>query len=107
MAIDFPPGQVCEIIKACGEAGVQVFKFGSLYLRLGPIARKNATIPGPVYPMVRVPNHTQQNLEALEIDEQAVKEERLRMMMIENPMEYERQVMAGELDESREPELDE
>jgi len=78
-----------------------VFKSGDLYIAFGP-----APIRQETYPLATVgeavPNHAAQNAEALERDEDEIKAERLRMLMIENPMEYERQLRDGELDDANE-----
>jgi hypothetical protein len=83
-----------------------VFKCDNLYLTFGPAPEKIVT----EYPMVvsGVPNHAQQNADTLALDEEELRAEQLRMLMIEDPVEYERQLRDGELsDERRESELDE
>lgn len=94
---------VCAIISACGQSGVRVLKFGGLYISfIAPRVKREA-------PQVSTePDHTAQNVEALERDEGEVRAERIRMLMIENPMEYESLLRDGELDdEPGESELDE
>ena len=102
--IPLPPADVCSIIEACGKAGVRILKYGNLYLNLGPPKPKEEPLPNyPILPVTAPlplgPDHVKQNETALEMDEQEVKAERLRMLMIEDPMEYERQLRDGELDD--------
>lgn len=51
--------------------------------------------------------HEQQNKEAMEVDEAFQKERRLAMMLIENPLEYERLIQSGELSDIEGEEDDE
>lgn len=86
---------IATIIEACGKAGVRTLKYGSLYLAFGPAPEKVPVI------LDQFPDHDAINAETLERDEQEIRDERLRMMMIEDPVEYERQLRDGELtDES-------
>jgi hypothetical protein len=97
-----PPGEICRIIESCGKAGVRVLKYGNLYLNLGPAPAKivsdypilplTAPLPKPV-------DHARQNADTLAHDEEEIRAEQLRMLMIEDPMEYERQLKDGELDD--------
>src|ERR1700744_5779822 len=108
MATELPASEVCAIIEACGKAGVRVLKFGGLYLQLGPAPVKLSGIYpllDPKAPLPQTgPDHARQNAETLQRDEEEIRAEQLRMLMIENPLEYERQLRDGELsdDESRE-----
>lgn len=98
-------GEVCAIIEACGKAGVRTLRLGDLYLSLGEKPEQPEVLRGTSFqPM---PDHAKQNAAALDHDEEEVRAEQLRMLMIENPMEYERQLRDGELgDEPTEPEDD-
>lgn len=101
-----PGSEVCAIIEACGKADVRVLRYKGLYLARGPARPKPPAenpLPSPGYPVIPVPDHPRQNAEALARDEEEVKAERLRMLMIEDPIEYERQLRDGELEED-EPE---
>jgi hypothetical protein len=51
----------------------------------------------PGTPLPVGPDHARQNADTLKKDEVEVRAERLRMLMIEDPMEYERQLRDGEL----------
>ena len=102
-----PPDTICSIIEACGKAGVRVFKYGNLYLNLGPAPEKVGGYPIlPITaPLPKPVDHARQNVDALQHDEDELRAEQLRMLMLENPVEYERQLRDGELTEE-EPEPD-
>jgi hypothetical protein len=89
--------ELCAIIEACGKAGVRIVKLPGIYLVLGPRPASPASL---AVAREAGPDHRAQNNEALALDELAVKEERMRMLMIEDPLEYERLLKDGELDES-------
>lgn len=95
-----PGSEICAIIESCGKAGLRVLKYGNLYLQFGPSSpSKHWESQGEVsdYPLVTTPDHAKQNAETLQADEDTLRAEQLRMLMIENPMEYERQLRDGEL----------
>lgn len=94
--IDLSSADVCGIIESCGKAGVRILKYGNLYLSLGPAPLKITHYPLSSDP--RTPDHVRQNVETLQRDEEEVRAERLRMLMIEDPVEYERQLRDGELE---------
>ena len=109
---DLLAADVCAIIEACGKAGVRIFKQGNLYLALGEAPKIEAVYPMlPVTPLPQAPvgpDHARQNAETLANDEDELRAEQLRMLMIENPMEYERLLRDGELsDEPSESDDDE
>ena len=81
---------------------MRVLKWGDLYLSFGlPTSVMTPSyIPEP--PLVQEPNHKQQNLDTLRQDEDTLRAEQLRMMLLEDPMEYERQLRDNELDEDDE-----
>jgi hypothetical protein len=96
---DLPPASVCEIILACGKAGVRILKYGNLYLALGPAPEKVEQYPLAIPGAPLIPDHAKQNADTLLRDEDEIRAEQLRMLMIENPMEYERQLRDGELND--------
>ena len=100
--LSLPAESICLIIEASGKAGVRVLKWGDLYLSFGlPTSVMTPSyIPEP--PLVQEPNHKQQNLDTLRQDEDTLRAEQLRMMLLEDPMEYERQLRDNELDEDDE-----
>lgn len=55
-------------------------------------------------PLAPVVDHEKQTKEALEVDELRVKEDRLRQLAIEDPEEFERQILNGDLTTDDEPE---
>lgn len=79
--------------------------FGNLHVEFGPAPVTSE----PTYPLLPphalypadalAPDHAQQNAATLVEDELSVKAEQLRMLMIENPMEYENALRDGELTE--------
>lgn len=85
------PNDIATIIEACGKAGVRTLKYGDLYLAFGPAPKIENKIEAAI------PDHDAINAETLEQDEQEIRDERLRMMLIEDPVEYERQLRDGEL----------
>lgn len=100
--LTLPPALICAIIEACGKSRVRSFKYGDLQMEFGNAPE----VVVSEYPMVELPrgvpttpspDHVRQNKEALERDEQEVRAEQLALMAIEDPMEYERQLKAGEL----------
>jgi hypothetical protein len=100
--LPLPLGEISSIIEACGKAGVRVLKYRGLYLALGPAPEKQEVICYPLLPPgsplpAKGPDHARQNADTLQHDEEELRAEQLRMLMIENPMEYERQLRDGEL----------
>lgn len=106
--------EVCAILEACAKAQVRELKFGALYVNRGPQSPVESEsvpaalgAPAPVQLPTPIPvaamteaQHTQQSAAAIEQAELEAKEERLALLAIEDPVEYERQVMAGELEEN-------
>jgi hypothetical protein len=100
------------IIKVCGESRVAELKFGDLHVRFDtPVeqvmrlygdqireAAANSTPSNrPDTAISAIQDHLAQ--ESLERDEFDVKEDRLAQMIIENPLEAERLLIEGKLDE--------
>lgn len=103
-AHNLPSAAVCAIIEACGKAGVRVFKYGELYFSMDATPQTYPLIVPGDRIVPAAPDHARQNADTLERDEDEVRDEQLRMLMLENPMEYERQLRDGELeDEPSEP----
>jgi hypothetical protein len=84
----FSSGDICAIIKACGEAGVSKFVLGSLSFEIGHA-------PQVQYAPFVAEGRTQ----AIGVlnDELALKEERLAHMDVEDPVQYEKLLMSGDL----------
>ena len=97
-----PPDLIQGIIDSCGKAGVRVLRYGGLYLAFGPAPAREVPQEYPILavpPLPKAPDHARQNVETLERDEEELRAEQLRMLMIENPVEYERQLRDGELND--------
>jgi hypothetical protein len=95
--------EACVIISASAKEGVTTLKWGDLEVTFGrpqvlfPEPSPFATIPGPPQP---VPNHEDQDQEALLAEEVRLREERIAEVAINDPVEYERMVAEGELDDA-------
>jgi hypothetical protein len=100
------PGDVCAIIKACGESQVRVLKFAGLHLEFEPKGSAEQAIS--VVPAERTPEppaeapaETQLQAEAersLVQDELAYREDEIAQMLIENPMRAEQLLTDGGLE---------
>ena len=110
----FSPDEICRIIKSCKFAGVSSLELGNLKVRFASSvasepnrrnkrtqAQEEAVVSQETAPPT---NHETQAQEALEVDELHLKEERLAMLMLEDPQEFERQLAAGDLEEMVEDE---
>jgi hypothetical protein len=81
-----------DLIKICGESGVGELRFEELHV----IFKDNRTVG------VEIPNTIgitpENNVKEVEYTEQELKEDQLAMALIEQPSEYERLIIAGELE---------
>lgn len=95
---------VCAIVKACGESGVTEITFGPLTIRFAPkpsVGEQQEAIPQAEH-FIEVQNRIQTEQEAqddLLHQELEIKRERLAMALIEDPVEFEKLLAAGELEE--------
>lgn len=94
-----------SILKACATSGVSELKFGPLHVKFGgtpehvaeaPSVDLRPTIPAPE--IAEAPNHEVMNREALAEDEMLAREERLALLQIEDPLEFEKQLISGEIE---------
>ena len=94
----FTPGEIRRIIKTCVESGVTHFEHNGLKMSFsGNNPEYVANVPrGTKQPK---PDHEKQAKEALESEELLTKEEQIAMLVLEDPVEFERQLAAGELEE--------
>ena len=97
----FSPDEICRIIEVCAKAGVSSIESGNL--KLSFLAQVPVQLPvrpegGQTQPQPAT-NHEEQSQASLEIDELHEKEERIAMMILEDPLEFERQLVAGDLEE--------
>lgn len=91
---------ICAIIKECGQNGVREFRIDSFHISYGP---SPAQAIEPVVVAQAIQNI--QNSQASEANERRVQEtqeERLQNLLLDDPAEYERQLLREELvDEQR------
>lgn len=85
---------VCHILSECQKAGVTLLNYNADGLRAEfglqePVAKEQLTGD--------VPDHDKINKNTLADEEQRVRSERLALLQIEDPEEFERQLMAEEL----------
>lgn len=81
--------ELCDILKACGEAKVHKIRLGSLYLEFGPDSSQ--VKPPPATEIVA------QEKRSLLQDEQKVKQDQLENMLLEDPEGYEELLLGGDL----------
>lgn len=98
--------ELCAIIKTCGESGVRVIKFPGFYVSFGPTAKPSPLeAPNPAAktdePVKLVAAQTAVAAKAHLLEEIQTREEQLAMMMIENPVEAEKLILAGELEDAK------
>jgi len=97
--------EVCSILRVCGEAKVSVLKFRDLYVKFGGTAESQKNdVPSalPITPEAEISDNSKQvAFEAIEKEMVLTKEERLALLQIEDPLEYERLVVNGELEDLR------
>lgn len=99
--------EIIAIIKVCAKANVAVFSYSDMRIEFNAstneiVDKHNSSAFEPSQPTdaeISV-KHDQINKESLEIDEARTKEERLALMLIENPLEAERLISSGELTET-------
>lgn len=87
--------EIALIITTCGKSGVRNFQYGALKFELGFPAESDRGIAERSI----LVDHVQQNQDTLRIDEERLREEQLRMLMIEDPVAYEQQLRDGELED--------
>lgn len=92
--------EICSIIKECARQGVAEMTYGELHVKFQPLGeREEAPAHVPPSQRVRVPAKTLDKIESdsLRNDELAVKEDDLAQMLIEDPAQYEKLVLQGDL----------
>jgi len=102
--------EIALIIEASAKANVRVLELPGIRLEFGEAspAKVAVTPPAPAEPTrptdaaLSDEQHDKQNKEALEVEEARTKEHRLGMMLIEDPLEAERMIASGELDDEEE-----
>lgn len=85
---------VCHILGECQKAGVTLLNFDSQGLKV-EFGSKLAAPKGKYSGVV--PDHEKINENTLAVEEQRVRDEQLALLQIEDPQEFERQLMDEEL----------
>ena len=103
---------ICRILESCAKARVARFCISGLSVTFGTPARPEGvpSLPKSTPLPQKIPenaisagiNHDTQTKDAIEAEEIRLKQERLEQMFIENPLEAERMLMSGELEENAE-----
>lgn len=94
--------EVCAILKACGEAQVRELKLGNLHVTFRRPASGGVRAEAPPPPAdTEISAANPITTDRRDTVERNIlkKEEELSQLMIENPAEYERALLEGELEE--------
>lgn len=100
---DVPVSELCALIKACGESGVTELSFGTLRVQFTPVTMREQSQPVdyqtegalPINPVVSESDEK----EAIADSELRLREEQLAKMLLEDPVQFEKLLAAGELEE--------
>jgi len=85
---------LCELVRACAEAGVAEFKYGQIVIKFGDVWPKTAKeIPGPVENSPE-PEH---NKTLGDRDEGNMRELQEQELMLLDPLAYEKMHTGGEI----------
>lgn len=103
---DVPISELCDLIRTCGESGVSDLTFGTLHVQFhAPGTKREEVHPWPVHDDLadlseekREQWSVADEKAAIEADELKLREEQLAMALLENPAEFEKLLVAGELD---------
>jgi hypothetical protein len=92
--------QICHILKACGESGVSKLKFAGLEAEFYKIAQSDILFPD-AQPLpeaeISQAQAAESEKEGLRWDEIRLKTERLAAMLVEDPAQYEKLLLDGDL----------
>lgn len=98
--------QICSIIKTSAKVKVRLFSYGDLRLEFGEVSPARDSWPvqnvlptSPAEAALSDKEHEAQTKESIFIEELRLKEDTLEQMFIEDPLEAERLIESGELDE--------
>lgn len=91
---------ICDIIKACKGSGISELSVGDLIIRRG-VGEDTALVDTPIA-RSRPILEEKVGVESLAEQEQMTKEDQLALLRIENPLEYERLLIAQDLIDSTE-----
>lgn len=93
---------ICDLIKASGDAKVKELKFGDLHVIFAPEANGLANQDSFTESTVISGQDFSNEQQAYASDERRIKDLQMELALIENPAEYERMVLAGELEDGEE-----
>lgn len=97
--------EICLIIEQSAKSSVRLVEVPGLRLEFGETRPASPAVTTPPTSEITRPavaaltdsQHEKQQREATEVDEAFIKERRLALMLIEDPLEYERLIQSGEL----------
>lgn len=91
--------EICAIIKECARQNVAEMTYGELHVKFQPLGERVEMHLEPSMKRVRVPAKTLEKIEteAIKTGELAVKDDDLAAMLIEDPAQYEKLVLQGDL----------
>lgn len=105
--------EVCRMIEVCAKASVRRIEFGELRLEFGEFRPASLDRPTQEAPELTTPTeaalsemHDKQNEETLGVEEARTKEDRLALMLIEDPLQAEELITNGEIDFTEEDDDD-
>jgi hypothetical protein len=90
---------ICNLIKTCSVSGVLELNYGELHIKF---ASKDIEAPSEPAIAGRKSDATKSTVieqDSIEQDELKTKQDQLDLMLIEDPAEYERLLIAGELED--------
>lgn len=98
---DFAADEICRIMEMCVKNGVVDFSSNGLVLKFSPRPETRIEIEKPLA-RFSVPEPSAEEMAKIakdqqDVDELNLKEDQLGMLLIEDPVEFERQLLAGEL----------
>lgn len=104
--------EVCSIISTCGTANVSELSFGDLHVRFGapkperqpeplaPVGQSQPTTPPSPETVLSEKEADRIAKETLELQELLTREQQMAELNLTDPVEYERQLAAGELEDA-------
>lgn len=100
----FTAQDICAILKAASDASVFEMQLGDLFVRFGgPAPLAELAIAQSISANAIAEESRAEIQKTFEKEAVLDKEDKLALMAIEDPMEYERLIMSGELEDARQP----
>lgn len=90
--------ELCDILRECKKSGVSWFKWGDLEVRFGTTSQSGRQIK---ISEKAISESEKIEIQAIEQQEILTKEDQLDHMLIEDPYQYEKLLLAGELENGR------